>query len=144
MVTVHKWLMTAGVLALVAGCGSSSPSATSGQAVNITYWTSSSTPGEINWLDSHFNATHKGITVSGQYIASSDDLTTKAVAALKTSTEPKLMMISQGLTIFSGTISKVTFNLLMAGSLIAVIPVLMVAMIAQRRIVEGLALGAAR
>jgi ABC-type glycerol-3-phosphate transport system permease component len=56
----------------------------------------------------------------------------------------KLMMISQGLTIFSGQISKVTFNLLMAGSLIAVVPVLVVAMFAQRRIVEGLALGAAR
>jgi ABC-type glycerol-3-phosphate transport system permease component len=32
----------------------------------------------------------------------------------------------------------------MAGSLIAVVPVLIVAMIAQRRVVEGLALGAVR
>ncbi len=56
----------------------------------------------------------------------------------------KLMMISQGLTIFNGQISRVSFNLLMAGSLIAVIPVLIVAMATQRRIVEGLTLGAVR
>jgi multiple sugar transport system permease protein/sn-glycerol 3-phosphate transport system permease protein len=56
----------------------------------------------------------------------------------------KLMMVSQGLTIFSGQISRVSYNLLMAGSLIAVVPVLIVAMIAQRRVVEGLALGAVR
>jgi ABC-type glycerol-3-phosphate transport system permease component len=55
-----------------------------------------------------------------------------------------LMMISQGLTIFEGQISRVTYNLMMAGSLIAVVPVLIVAMVAQRRVVEGLALGAVR
>ena len=56
----------------------------------------------------------------------------------------KLMMISQGLTIFQANINQVEFNLLMAGSLIAVVPVLIVAMIAQRKIVDGLALGAIR
>ena len=35
-------------------------------------------------------------------------------------------------------------NLLMAGSLIAVVPVLIVAMFAQRKVVEGLTLGAIR
>jgi ABC-type glycerol-3-phosphate transport system permease component len=55
-----------------------------------------------------------------------------------------LMMISQGLTIFQGQITGVSYNLLMAGSLIAVIPVLIVAMIAQRKVVEGLTLGALR
>lgn len=55
-----------------------------------------------------------------------------------------LMMVSQGLTIFGGQISKVSYNLLMAGSLIAVVPVLAVAMVAQRRVVEGLSLGAVR
>jgi ABC-type glycerol-3-phosphate transport system permease component len=43
-----------------------------------------------------------------------------------------------------GTISKVSYNLLMAGSLIAVVPVLVVALIVQRRVVEGLTLGAVR
>lgn len=56
----------------------------------------------------------------------------------------KLMMVSQGLTIFEGTISKVSYNLLMAGSLIAVVPVLVVALLVQRRVVDGLTLGAVR
>jgi ABC-type glycerol-3-phosphate transport system permease component len=54
------------------------------------------------------------------------------------------MMISQGLTIFDAQISRVSFNLLMAGSTIAVVPVLIVALILQRRVVEGLSLGAVR
>jgi ABC-type glycerol-3-phosphate transport system permease component len=62
---------------------------------------------------------------------------------LVTSSE-RLMMISQGLTVFQGQITGVAYNLLMAGSLIAVIPVLIVAMIAQRKIVEGLTIGAIR
>jgi ABC-type glycerol-3-phosphate transport system permease component len=56
----------------------------------------------------------------------------------------KLMMVSQGLTVFQSQLKGVTYNLLMAGSLIAVIPVLVVAMIAQRKVVEGLTLGAVR
>jgi multiple sugar transport system permease protein/sn-glycerol 3-phosphate transport system permease protein len=56
----------------------------------------------------------------------------------------KLMMVSQGLTIFQAQINKVSYNLLMAGSLIAVVPVLIVAMIAQRKVVDGLTLGAVR
>jgi ABC-type glycerol-3-phosphate transport system permease component len=55
-----------------------------------------------------------------------------------------LMMISQGLTIFQGQITGTAYNLLMAGSLIAVVPVLIVAMIAQRKVVEGLTIGALR
>ena len=56
----------------------------------------------------------------------------------------KLMMISQGLTIFQGQLTQVSWNLLMAGSLIAVVPVLIVAMFAQRKVVDGLTLGAIR
>src|ERR1700677_2579781 len=55
-----------------------------------------------------------------------------------------LMMVSQGLTVFAGQISKVTYNLLMAGSVLAVAPVLVFALIVQRRVVEGLTLGAVR
>ena len=55
-----------------------------------------------------------------------------------------LMMISQGLTEFQGAITGTAYNLLMAGSLIAVIPVLIVAMVAQRKVVEGLTIGAVR
>jgi multiple sugar transport system substrate-binding protein len=71
--------------------GSTGSSASSGQPVSLTYWSSSS-QAEINWLDTHFNATHKGITVHGQYIASSDNLTTKVVSALKTGTEPNVLL----------------------------------------------------
>ena len=56
----------------------------------------------------------------------------------------RLMMISQGLTIFQAQISRVSYNLLMAGSLIAVVPVLIFALAVQRRIIDGLALGATR
>src|ERR1700733_14672639 len=76
-----------------AGCSSSSssPAAASGKPVNITYWSSSS-QAEINWLDSHFNATHKNIKVQGQYIASADETTTKEVAAIKSGTEPNVVI----------------------------------------------------
>ena len=56
----------------------------------------------------------------------------------------KLMMISPGLTIFDGQISKVSYNLMMAGSLIAVVPVLVVALIVQGGWWDGLTLGAVR
>ena len=63
---------------------------------------------------------------------------------LVVTTSEHLMMISQGLTLFQGQITGTAYNLLMAGSLIAVIPVLIVAMIAQRKVVEGLTIGAIR
>jgi ABC-type glycerol-3-phosphate transport system substrate-binding protein len=87
----------AGVLLLTltaaaAACDSSSSSAgAAGKPVTITYWTSSA-QSEINWLDSHFNATHSGIKVHGQYIASADNTTTKVGAALKTGTEPNVLL----------------------------------------------------
>jgi ABC-type glycerol-3-phosphate transport system permease component len=57
----------------------------------------------------------------------------------------KLMMVSQGLTLFQANpINKVSYNLLMAGSLIAVAPILVVALVAQRKVVDGLSLGAVR
>ncbi len=55
-----------------------------------------------------------------------------------------LMMVSQGLTVFQGQLKGTQYNLLMAGSLVTVLPVLLVAVLAQRRIVDGLSLGATR
>lgn len=52
-----------------------------------------------------------------------------------------MMLIQQGLTVFDGQVSKVSYNLLMAGSLIAVIPILVVAVLTQRKIIDGLTLG---
>jgi multiple sugar transport system substrate-binding protein len=84
-----------GVLLLTVGaaaCSSSSSSAGStGKPVSITFWSSSS-QSEISYLDSHFNATHSGIKVHGQYISSSDNLTTKVSTALKTGTEPNVLL----------------------------------------------------
>src|SRR6201995_150093 len=94
--TPRRQLTAAGgaLLALTAAaCSSSSSSsgATSGKPVSITYWSSSS-QAEINWLDSHFNATHKNIKVQGQYIASADETTSKEVSAIKSGTEPNVVI----------------------------------------------------
>lgn len=60
---------------------------------------------------------------------------------LVVTTKENLMLVSQGLTIFSGQLKGTEYNLLMAGSLITVLPVLVVALIVQRRVVDGIALG---
>jgi len=88
------WRVIAGlsVLALAAtACSSGSSGSPKSGTVTITYW-SSSTQAEINWLDSHFNATHHGVKVQGQYIASADDTTAKEVSALKSGTEPNVVI----------------------------------------------------
>jgi len=86
------WTGLAVLVAAAAGCSSSGPSSsTTSGPVSITYWTSS-TQSEINYLDSHFNSTHKGIKVTGQYIASADNTTAKEVAALKSNTEPNIVI----------------------------------------------------
>jgi multiple sugar transport system substrate-binding protein len=72
-------------------CSSSSGSAASSGPVTITYW-STGTQSEMNYLDSHFNATHSGIKVQGQYLSTSDESTAKEVAALKTGTEPNVIL----------------------------------------------------
>jgi multiple sugar transport system substrate-binding protein len=88
----RRWAMTAGAVLLAlasTACGSSG--STSKGPVAITFW-SSGTQAEINYLVSHFNATHHGIKVQGQYIASADDTTAKEVAAIKTGTEPNVVI----------------------------------------------------
>ncbi|HEY2579308.1 MAG TPA: extracellular solute-binding protein [Streptosporangiaceae bacterium] len=83
-------IVGAALLALAA-TACSSPGSTAGKTVTITYWTSSS-QAEINYLDSHFNATHSSVKISGQYIASADDTTAKEVSAIKTGTEPNVVI----------------------------------------------------
>jgi multiple sugar transport system substrate-binding protein len=100
-VTTRRWTTTAGVVLLAvtaAACSSSSSSSSAGSSsgsaskpITITYW-SSSTQAEINWIDSHFNSTHTSIKVQGQYITSADDTTAKEVTALKTGTEPNVII----------------------------------------------------
>jgi len=77
--------------------GSSSTTAASGgsgggKTVKITYWTSNSNQAEIKYLDSHFNSSHPGMHVQGEYIASSDETTAKEVAAIKSGTEPNVVV----------------------------------------------------
>ncbi|MGI8417805.1 MAG: ABC transporter substrate-binding protein [Nakamurella sp.] len=71
--------------------GSSSAAPGGGKTVDINYWTSSS-KAVIDYLDSHFNQTHPGIKVTGQYVASADNTTAKVVAALKSDTEPNILI----------------------------------------------------
>src|SRR6202453_3247340 len=84
--------MTAGaVLLALAGTACGSSGSTSKGPHAITFWLSG-TQAEINYLVSHFNATHHGIKVQGQYIASADDTTAKEVAAIKSGTEPNVVI----------------------------------------------------
>ena len=97
--TIAGTILLASLTLAVAACSSSSSSPTSASStpgtaakpVTITYWTSS-TQAEINWIDSHFNATHSTVKVQGQYITSADDTTAKEVSALKTNTEPNVII----------------------------------------------------
>jgi multiple sugar transport system substrate-binding protein len=69
------------------GSGSAAP----GTTVDITYWSSSSQD-VITYLDSNFNKAHPGIKVTGQYITSADNTSAKVVAALKSGTEPNVLL----------------------------------------------------
>lgn len=79
-------LLVAGVTACSSSGGSSG-----GGVQNITFW-SSGQQAVIDYLTKTFNATHKNVKVKGQYIASSDDLTAKEVSAIKSNTEPNVVL----------------------------------------------------
>lgn len=74
---------------LLAACSSSKSSGS--KTADLTYWTSFPQD-RISWIDSHFNASHPDIHVKGQYIASADNTTAKVVSALKTNTEPNVLL----------------------------------------------------
>jgi multiple sugar transport system substrate-binding protein len=71
--------------------GSSGSSSSSSGPVTVTYWTSG-TPAEINYIDTQFDKAHPGIKAVGQYIASADESTAKEVAAIKSGTEPNVVI----------------------------------------------------
>jgi ABC-type glycerol-3-phosphate transport system substrate-binding protein len=80
--------------AAAAACGSSSSSATAGSSsspVTVTYW-SSGTQAEISYIDTQFDKAHPGIKAVGQYIASADQSTAKEIAAIKSGTEPNVVI----------------------------------------------------
>jgi multiple sugar transport system substrate-binding protein len=78
------------VLALGAAACSSSGSSSGGKQT-ITFWSSSS-QSEINYLVSHFNASHTDVKVKGEYVASADDTTAKEISAIKSGTEPNVVI----------------------------------------------------
>jgi multiple sugar transport system substrate-binding protein len=80
--------------ATAAACGSLSSTATagsSGSPVTVTYW-SSGTQAEISYIDTQFDKAHPGIKAVGQYIASADQSTAKEIAAIKSGTEPNVVI----------------------------------------------------
>jgi multiple sugar transport system substrate-binding protein len=76
-----------------AACSSSSSSGSSaaGAAATVTYWTEG-TAAEISWIDTQFDKAHPGIKAVGQYISSADESTAKEVAAIKSGTEPNVVI----------------------------------------------------
>lgn len=88
---------------LAAACGSATakPAASSSTSkgatskatpTSFTYWTSGFSPSEITTVDAAFNKSHPGLTVHGQYIAKSDQYLPKLIAALKTNTQPPVIL----------------------------------------------------
>jgi multiple sugar transport system substrate-binding protein len=91
---IQRWAAIAGGFLLagtVAACGSSSSGPASGGTTTITYW-STGAQSTINYLDAHFNATHPGLKVQGQYITTADESTAKEVSALKAGIEPDVIL----------------------------------------------------
>lgn len=76
-----------------AACSSSSPGSASSSSnpITVTYWTEG-TQAQINYIDTQFDKSHPGIKAVGQYISSADETTAKEVAALKTGTEPNVVI----------------------------------------------------
>ncbi|RLV48524.1 ABC transporter substrate-binding protein [Nocardioides mangrovicus] len=81
------------LVVLLLACGTAACGVGTGDdgVERITYW-SASQQSTLDWIDSHFNATHRDVQVHGEYIASADDLTAKEISALKTNTYPNVVI----------------------------------------------------
>ncbi|MGH7912462.1 MAG: extracellular solute-binding protein [Candidatus Dormibacteraceae bacterium] len=79
-----------GVAFLGTACGSAA--ATQNQQVTITWWTSGNTPAQIKQIDAMFHKAHPNLHAQGQYIAQSDEELPKLIAALKSNTEPPVIL----------------------------------------------------
>jgi multiple sugar transport system substrate-binding protein len=77
---------------VTAACGSSSSgSSAAGGTITVTYWTEG-TQAESTYIDTQFDKTHPGIKAVGQHISSADESTAKEIAAIKTGTEPNVVI----------------------------------------------------
>src|SRR6476661_2104887 len=96
----HWTRRRAGAVALsavlaVAGCsGSSSDDKTGDKATGgtFTYWTSGWQPDQIAEVDAAFEKAHPGMHAKGQYIASSDQYLPRVISALKSNTQPTVLL----------------------------------------------------
>jgi multiple sugar transport system substrate-binding protein len=75
----------------VAGSSAVSGSPAASGPVTVTYWTEGTTA-ETNYIDTQFDKAHPGIKAVGQYIASADESTAKEIAAIKSGTEPNVVI----------------------------------------------------
>jgi multiple sugar transport system substrate-binding protein len=62
---------------------------------SFTYWTSGWGTSEIAAIDKAFDAANPGYTATGTYIAKSDEFLPKVTAALKTNTQPTVVLDQQ-------------------------------------------------
>lgn len=77
------------VLATVPGCGSGGSSGDSG---TFTYWTSGWQPDQIAAVDAAFAKAHPGLHARGQFIASSDQYLPHVISAIKSNTQPTVLL----------------------------------------------------
>jgi multiple sugar transport system substrate-binding protein len=76
-------------LATGAGCGSGGSGGDSG---TFTYWTSGWQPDQIAAVDAAFAKAHPGLHARGQFIASSDQYLPHVISALKSNTQPTVLL----------------------------------------------------
>lgn len=79
-------------VAACSGSGGGSGKLSSTPAKTFTYWTSGWTPQEISTIDAAFAKAYPGVTAQGQYIASSDQYLPKVIAAIKSNTQPTVLL----------------------------------------------------
>ncbi|WP_147341436.1 ABC transporter substrate-binding protein [Actinomadura logoneensis] len=82
------------LLLAVAACGggSSDDASGGGGSATFTYWTTSWTPEQISRIDADFAKAHPGLHSKGQFIASADQYLPKVVSAIKSNTQPTVLL----------------------------------------------------
>jgi multiple sugar transport system substrate-binding protein len=75
----------------LAACGSG-PAGSASSGTSFTYWTSQWQPAEINAVDKAFARAYPGMHARGQYIASSDEYLPKVITAIKSGTQPTVLL----------------------------------------------------
>ncbi|HUB70612.1 MAG TPA: extracellular solute-binding protein [Acidimicrobiales bacterium] len=93
----NKKLSAVAVSAMVVGStvAAVAGSANAAAPVTFTYWTSGWGTSEIAAIDSAFDAAHPGYKAEGSFIAKSDEFLPKVTAALKTNTQPTVVIDQQ-------------------------------------------------